>query len=147
MKLISVIVGVTAAILVTACGGGPSQQPAQNTQIPFAAAPADPVQTSTPATVASSAPVSMAPAAPAPAAPVRTVRTSPPVSEPEYRPRTVTTRRSKKASAAIIGGSAAAGAAIGALAGGGKGAAIGAIAGGAGGLVYDRTTATKTRKR
>ena len=60
-------------------------------------------------------------------------------------PRYVTTRRSKKKSAAIIGGSAAAGAAIGALAGGGKGAAIGAIAGGAGGLVYDRTTAKKTR--
>ena len=60
-------------------------------------------------------------------------------------PRTVVTKRSKKKSAAIIGGSAAAGAAIGALAGGGKGAAIGAIAGGAGGLVYDRTTAKKKK--
>ena len=49
-------------------------------------------------------------------------------------PRYVEKKRSKKKSAAIVGGSAAAGAAIGALAGGGKGAAIGAIAGGAGGL-------------
>jgi len=46
-------------------------------------------------------------------------------------------------SAAIVGGSAAGGAAIGALAGGGKGAAIGALAGGAGGLVYDRATHKK----
>jgi hypothetical protein len=59
------------------------------------------------------------------------------------RPRYIETRRSKKKSAAIIGGSAAAGAAIGALAGGGKGAAIGAVAGGAGGVVYDRGTAKK----
>jgi hypothetical protein len=43
-------------------------------------------------------------------------------------------------SAAIVGGSAAGGAAIGALAGGGKGAAIGALAGGAGGFIYDRLT-------
>jgi len=50
-------------------------------------------------------------------------------------------KRSKKKSAAIVGGSAVAGAAIGALAGGGKGAAIGAIAGGAGGFAYDRHTA------
>jgi hypothetical protein len=62
------------------------------------------------------------------------------------RPRYVTKKRSKKKSAAIIGGSAAAGAAIGALAGGGKGAAIGAIAGGAGGLVYDRSTAKKKER-
>jgi hypothetical protein len=52
-------------------------------------------------------------------------------------------KRSKKKSAAIIGGSAATGAAIGALAGGGKGAGIGALAGGAGGLVYDRNTNKK----
>ena len=65
--------------------------------------------------------------------------------EADAAPRTVVTKRSKKKSAAIIGGSAAAGAAIGALAGGGKGAAIGAIAGGAGGLVYDRTTAKKKK--
>lgn len=62
------------------------------------------------------------------------------------RPRVVESRRSKKKSAAIIGGSAAAGAAIGALAGGGKGAAIGAIAGGAGGLIYDRKTAKKKER-
>lgn len=48
--------------------------------------------------------------------------------------------RSPGRSAAIVGGSAAAGAAIGAMAGGGKGAAIGALLGGAGGLIYDRAT-------
>jgi hypothetical protein len=51
--------------------------------------------------------------------------------------------RSKAKSAAIIGGSAAGGAAIGALAGGGKGAAIGALVGGGGGLIYDRKTHKK----
>jgi hypothetical protein len=53
--------------------------------------------------------------------------------------------RSKKKSAAIVAGSAAGGAAIGALAGGGKGAAIGAIAGGGAGLVYDQATRNKRR--
>jgi hypothetical protein len=48
--------------------------------------------------------------------------------------------RSKKHSIEIVVGSAAAGAAIGAIAGGGPGAAIGAIAGGAGGFAYDRAT-------
>jgi hypothetical protein len=48
--------------------------------------------------------------------------------------------RSKKHSIEIVAGSAAAGAAIGAIAGGGPGAAIGAIAGGAGGFAYDRAT-------
>lgn len=51
--------------------------------------------------------------------------------------------RSKLRSAEIIGGTAAAGAAIGALAGGGKAAAIGAIAGGGAGLLYDRATVHK----
>ena len=67
-------------------------------------------------------------------------------SSADDEPRTVETTRSKKKSAAIVGGSAAAGAAIGAIAGGGKGAAIGAIAGGAGGLVYDRATAKKKKE-
>jgi len=58
--------------------------------------------------------------------------------------RYVVKHRSKKKSAAIVGGSAAAGAAIGALAGGGKGAAIGALAGGGAGFVYDRKTHKKT---
>jgi hypothetical protein len=59
------------------------------------------------------------------------------------RRRVVVKKRPFKHSAAIVGGSAAAGAAIGALAGGGKGAAIGALAGGGGGLVYDRLTHKK----
>jgi len=57
--------------------------------------------------------------------------------EPYYQYRST---RSPGRSAAIVGGSAAAGAAIGAIAGGGKGAAIGALLGGAGGLIYDRAT-------
>ena len=63
-----------------------------------------------------------------------------------YDGRAVSQPRSKAKSAAIIGGSAAAGAAIGAMAGGGKGAAIGAITGGAGGLVYDQVTLTEGRR-
>ena len=63
-----------------------------------------------------------------------------------YR-RVVVRRRSKKKSAAIVAGSAATGAAIGALAGGGKGAAIGAIAGGGAGFVYDRSTNKKVVTR
>jgi len=51
--------------------------------------------------------------------------------------------RSTKKSAEIVGGSAAAGAAIGALAGGGKGAGIGALSGGAAGFIYDRLTHNK----
>lgn len=48
--------------------------------------------------------------------------------------------RSKKKSIAIVAGSAAGGAAIGAIAGGGKGAGIGALAGGGAGFIYDRLT-------
>jgi hypothetical protein len=55
--------------------------------------------------------------------------------------------RSTKERALIIGGAAAAGAAIGAMAGGGKGAAIGAITGGAGGYVYDRMTRRNDPRR
>jgi hypothetical protein len=49
-------------------------------------------------------------------------------------------RRSTKKSIAIVAGSAAGGAAIGAIAGGGKGAGIGALAGGGAGFIYDRLT-------
>ncbi len=48
--------------------------------------------------------------------------------------------RSTRKSVEIVAGSAAGGAAIGALAGGGRGAAIGALSGGAAGFVYDRLT-------
>src|ERR1700736_5912039 len=47
-------------------------------------------------------------------------------------------RRSTGKSVAIVAGSAAGGAAIGAIAGGGKGAGIGALAGGGAGFIYDR---------
>jgi hypothetical protein len=53
--------------------------------------------------------------------------------------------RSKKKSVAIVAGSAAGGAAIGAIAGGGKGAGIGALAGGGAGFIYDRLTHRNTR--
>ena len=48
--------------------------------------------------------------------------------------------RSKKHSIEIVAGTAAAGAAIGAIAGGGPGAAIGAITGAGAGFTYDRLT-------
>lgn len=48
--------------------------------------------------------------------------------------------RSKTKSVAIVAGTAGAGAAIGALAGGGKAAGIGALAGGGAGFIYDRLT-------
>jgi uncharacterized protein YcfJ len=60
-----------------------------------------------------------------------------------HRRHTYVHRRSGRKSAAIVGGSALGGAAIGALAGGGKGAAIGAIAGGGAGYIYDRKTHKK----
>lgn len=68
------------------------------------------------------------PYAPAPAYP----------PEPRYRYEDHHHHRSKKKEVEIVAGSAAAGAAIGAVAGGGKGAGIGALAGGAGGFLYDR---------
>lgn len=48
--------------------------------------------------------------------------------------------RSKKHSIEIVAGTAAAGAAIGAIAGGGQGAAIGAVSGAGAGFAYDRLT-------
>lgn len=48
--------------------------------------------------------------------------------------------RSKKHSVEIVAGTAAAGAAIGAIAGGGKGAALGGISGAGAGFIYDRLT-------
>jgi outer membrane lipoprotein SlyB len=65
------------------------------------------------------------------------------LTQRRYRSRYVVKRRSKAKSVAIVGGSAAGGAAIGALAGGGKGAAIGALAGGGAGFIYDRKTHKK----
>jgi uncharacterized protein YcfJ len=61
-------------------------------------------------------------------------------SRTEPRRRVVTRERPLSHSAAIVGGSAGVGAAVGALAGGGKGAGIGALAGGGGGFIYDRLT-------
>ena len=63
-----------------------------------------------------------------------------PVVEREYYVDRRGHRRSTKKSVAIVAGSAAGGAAIGALAGGGKGAGIGALAGGGAGFIYDRLT-------
>ncbi|MDP9053845.1 MAG: hypothetical protein M3N93_06025 [Acidobacteriota bacterium] len=61
--------------------------------------------------------------------------------EPEYRDyRERHHRRSKRHSIEIVAGTAVAGAAIGAIAGGGKGAAIGAASGAGAGFVYDRLT-------
>lgn len=80
---------------------------------------------------------------------IRYVEQPAPVVRREYvegdraRTEVVTTRRRGRSvgkSVAIVGGSAGVGAAIGALAGGGKGAGIGALAGGAGGFIYDRLT-------
>ncbi|HUQ93919.1 MAG TPA: hypothetical protein VM120_19730 [Bryobacteraceae bacterium] len=55
-------------------------------------------------------------------------------------PRITRRGRSTGKSVAIVAGTAGVGAAIGALAGGGKGAGIGALAGGGAGFVYDRLT-------
>jgi hypothetical protein len=73
-----------------------------------------------------------------PAAPVVQPRRV--VSSRSVAPRAVRSPRPFSHSAAIVAGSAGAGAAIGALVGGGKGAAIGALAGGGGGFIYDRLT-------
>ena len=73
---------------------------------------------------------------------VRMVRARVVVEQPRiYEERRVVRRgRSTGRSVAIVAGTAGVGAAIGAIAGGGKGAAIGAIAGGSGGFAYDRLT-------
>ncbi|MCC6362597.1 MAG: hypothetical protein IT165_03685 [Bryobacterales bacterium] len=64
-----------------------------------------------------------------------------PAPAPARRPAPrVRRQRSTAKSVAIVGGTAGVGAAIGALAGGGKGAAIGALSGGGAGFVYDRLT-------
>jgi outer membrane lipoprotein SlyB len=69
----------------------------------------------------------------------RTARQAP-ATYRDSEPVKVKQTRSTKKSVAIVAGGAATGAAIGAMAGGGKGAAIGAISGGAAGLIYDRMT-------
>lgn len=56
-------------------------------------------------------------------------------SQPQYR-----RGRTKAHSVEIVAGTAAAGAAIGAIAGGGKGAALGGLSGAGAGFVYDRLT-------
>jgi hypothetical protein len=139
-----------AGILFTGCARDNASQ--QNL------VPADqPVVTSQPAAPATSVAAPAAGVTTAPGVrriePAPATASQPPLRERQTtsvanddRPRYVTKSRPKKKSAAIIGGSAAAGAAIGALAGGGKGAAIGALAGGAGGLIYDRKTAKKTER-
>jgi outer membrane lipoprotein SlyB len=141
-----------AALLagLSLAGCAREDNPAANQQNLSPVAPATTVDPAGQApAAASSTPSGVRRLDPAPVAPTRApavqTRSSSTVVEDD-EPRTVVTQRSKKKSAAIIGGSAAAGAAIGALAGGGKGAAIGAIAGGAGGLVYDRTTAKKKKQ-
>lgn len=135
LRYLPVTLGFATLLLVGGCSRENPAATPQSFNAPQAAAPAP-----------------LAPA-PAPAEPVRAtapgtrrIETRRSVAVNDDRPRYVRTERSKKKSAAIIGGSAAAGAAIGALAGGGKGAAIGAIAGGAGGLIYDRKTANKTKR-
>ena len=75
----------------------------------------------------------------APARVQRTARQAP-VTYRDSEPVRVKETRSTKKSVAIVAGGAATGAAIGAMAGGGKGAAIGAVSGGAAGLIYDRMT-------
>jgi len=92
--------------------------------------------------VNSPTPLDRAPVEPAPAAYIEPDPAPAPVRETRS-PRVVVRKRPVRNSVAIVGGSAAGGAAIGALAGGGKGAAIGALAGGAGGFVYDRLTREK----
>lgn len=72
----------------------------------------------------------------------RAVRTSYLEPRRQYEPTQYVSHRgrSTKKSIAIVGGSSGVGAAIGALAGGGRGAGIGALAGGGAGFIYDRLT-------
>jgi len=75
--------------------------------------------------------------------PLQPARVRATYARPTYYQEPVRQRRSTRQSVAIVGGSAGVGAAIGALAGGGKGAAIGALSGGTAGFIYDRLTRNK----
>ena len=162
MKQISVL-GVTLLAVVASVGCSRQDTPSTATDQNLAAPP--PIANSTTAPAATPAgpnPVgtgatpsgvrTLDPQPPAgstaaePASERRVISGQSPSARADNTPRYVVKKRSKKKSAAIIGGSAAAGAAIGALAGGGKGAAIGAISGGVAGTVYDRTTAKKKER-
>ena len=77
------------------------------------------------------------------ASPVQPARVRTHYARPAYESTAepaVRRRRTTGQSLAIVGGSAGVGAAIGALAGGGRGAAIGALSGGGAGFIYDRLT-------
>ena len=155
----AVLFGFASLLTVGGCSRENPAASQQNfnqpqTAAPLTPAPAEPA--GAPATRATAPGTHRLDTDPAAAAPARVERRTAPAptqrtvtrrsTADDDRPRYVETQRSKKKSAAIVGGSAAAGAAIGAIAGGGKGAAIGALAGGAGGLIYDRKTAKKKER-